>query len=53
MEAIAIIGIIAKFAGVISLAKDLAEVLDKAIENANTANEKVQLIAVELQLPTL
>ena len=43
MEALAIIGIIPNFAGIISLA------IDKAIENVRTANEKVQLIAVELR----
>ncbi len=44
-----VVGIIANFAGVISLAMKLAGILDRAIENARTADEKVRLIAKNLR----
>lgn len=49
MEALVVIGIIANFAGIVSLAIQLAELLEKAIDNARTADEKVQHIAAELR----
>lgn len=49
MEALVIIGIIANFAGIISLTIQIAEVLGKEIDNARSADQRVQHIAVELR----
>lgn len=49
MEVVAVIGNIANFAGIISLAIQLAEVIEKAIDNAKTADERVQHVAFELR----
>ena len=47
--ALGAIGIIASFAGIISFAIQLAEVLETTLENAKTADERVQHTVVQLR----
>ena len=50
MEALAAVGVVANFAGIIGIAIQLAEILEKAIDNTRTADERVQRIAIELRV---
>ena len=50
MAALAAIGVVANFAGIIGIAIQLAEILEKAIDDTRTADERVQSIANELRV---
>ena len=50
MEALAAIGVVANFAGIIGIAIQLVEILEKAIHDTRTADERVQCIAIELRV---
>ena len=50
MAALAAIGVVASFARIIGIAIQLAEILEKAIEDTKTADERVQRIAIELSV---
>ena len=50
MAALAAIGVVANFAGIIGIAIQLAEILEKAIDDTRTADERVQRIAIELRV---
>ena len=50
MEALAAIGVVANFAGIIGIAIQLAEILETAIDVTRTADERVQRIAIELRV---
>ena len=50
IAALAAIGVVANFAGIIGIAIQLAEILEKAIDDIRTADERVQRIAIELRV---
>ena len=50
MAALAAIGVVANFGGIIGVAVQLAEILKKAVDDTRTADERVQRIAIELRV---
>ena len=50
MAALAAIGVVASFAGIIGIAIQLAEILEKAMDGTRTVDEMVPRVAIELRL---